>query len=63
MGFTYAEGIYNAQIAEIEIIEKRLKAAGVVYDNSVTNYLENTIVAITYIKPDRIARLIKRFIV
>ena len=31
---------------EIEITEKRLKAAGVVYDNSVTSYLENTIVAI-----------------
>jgi len=31
---------------EIEITEKRLKAAGVVYNNSVTSYLENTIVSI-----------------
>ena len=31
---------------EIAITEKRLKKAGVVYDNTVTNFLENTILAI-----------------
>ena len=31
---------------EIAIIEKRLKNAGISYDNSVTNYLENTIVSV-----------------
>jgi hypothetical protein len=31
---------------EVELIEKRLKSAGISYDNTVTNYLENTIVSV-----------------